>query len=262
MSFRTIYHLEEVKMIKLNTILSIFLFFIFGFLVSNISAKEIPAKSKTLVNDYAGILSAEENAQLENILVSYFDTTSTQIAVVIENSLEGDDIADYCQRLATAWGIGEKDKNNGVLLYVAVNDRKVRIHTGYGMEATLTDALTKRIIEQNIKPNFRNNNYAQGIYEAADIMMRAASGEYVNTRSKNSGKGSSLIGIFAFIIILIFIFSKFGGGGGGGLRGRGFGGPVYWGGTMGRGGFSSGGGGGFGGFGGGGFGGGGSSGSW
>jgi uncharacterized protein len=248
------------KRIKISVFILLSLSLLFSIALR---AKDIPAKSKTLVNDYAGILSAGENAQLEAMLVAYFDSTSTQIAIVIENSLEGDDIFDYCQRLASAWGIGEKDKNNGVLLYVAVNDRKVRIHTGYGMEATLTDALTKRIIEQNIKPNFRNNNYAQGIYEAADIMMRAASGEYVNTRSKNKGKGSSLIGIFAFIIILIFIFSKFGGGGGGrGLRGRGFGGPVYWGGTMGRGGFSSGGGGGFGGFGGGGFGGGGSSGSW
>jgi uncharacterized protein len=243
--------------------ISVFILLSLSLLLSTtLWAKDIPAKSKTLVNDYASILSAGENAQLEAMLVAYFDSTSTQITIVIENSLEGDDIVDYCQRLATAWGIGEKDKNNGLLLYVAVNDRKVRIHTGYGMEATITDALSKRIIEQNIKPNFRNNNYAQGIYEAIDVMMRAASGEYVNTRSKNTGKDSSLIGIFVFIIILIFIFSKFGGGGGGGLRGRGFGGPVYWGGTMGRGGFSSGGGGGFGGFGGGGFGGGGSSGSW
>lgn len=225
-------------------------------------AKEIPAKSKLLVNDYAGVISASDKESLEQMLVAYFDSTSTQIAVVIESSLEGDDLFDYCQRLSTAWGIGEKDKNNGVLLYVAIEDRKIRIHVGYGLEGLLTDALTKRIIEKQIKPNFKNQQYAQGIYEATLSMMQIASGEYVNTRKE--GKPSTLksILIILFVIVIIILTSRKGGGRGG-LRGRGFGSPMYWGGTFGGGGFSSGGGGGgFGGFGGGGFGGGGSSGGW
>jgi uncharacterized protein len=229
------------------------------------NAKEIPAKSTKLVNDFVGVLSASQQQQLEQILVAYFDSTSTQIAVVIENSLDGDDIFDYCQRLATAWGIGEKDKNNGLLLYIAYADKRVRIHTGYGMEATITDALSKRIIDQTIAPNFRNGAYAQGIYEATIRIMQAASGEYVNTRSKNGEEITTpgLLGLLLIIIIVLIIMSKTGGGKGG-MRGRHFGGPpMMWGGTFGGRGFSSGGfGGGFGGFGGGGFGGGGASGSW
>jgi uncharacterized protein len=230
-------------------------------------AKEIPAKPNPprLVNDYTQTLGATEQQQLEQKLVAYFDSTSTQIAIVIEQSLDGDDLFDYCQRLATNWGIGEQNKNNGVLIYIALADRKIRIHTGYGMEATITDALSKRIIERNIKPNFKTGNYFQGLDEATDIIMQAASGEYVYDRTQgNEPNIKSILKLIFIIIIIIIVISKFGGGRGGRRR-SGFGGPIFWGGTFGSGGFSSGGGlggGGFGGFGGGGFGGGGSSGSW
>jgi len=238
----------------------------FGFLfLSVISfAKEIPAKSNRLVNDYANVLSASEESALETKLRGYYDTTSTQIAVVLENSLEGDDLFDYCQRLATAWGIGEKGKNNGVLLYVAIGDRKARIHTGYGMEATITDAMSTRIRTQQMNPAFKAGNYYQGLDDASTTIMQLASGEFVNDKEdKPLQKGPSAFVIIIIIIILIILFSR--GGGGRGNRSRGgFGGPVFWGGTFGSGGFSGGGGGGggFGGFGGGGFGGGGSGGSW
>jgi uncharacterized protein len=237
----------------------------FGFLfLSVISfAKEIPAKSNRLVNDYANVLSASEESALESKLRGYYDTTSTQIAVVLENSLEGDDLFDYCQRLATAWGIGEKGKNNGVLLYVAIGDRKARIHTGYGMEATITDAMSTRIRTQQMNPAFKAGNYYQGLDDASTTIMQLASGEFVNDKEdKPLQKGPSAFVIIIIIIILIILFSR--GGGGRGNRSRGgFGGPVFWGGTFGSGGFSGGGGGrGFGGFGGGGFGGGGSGGSW
>jgi uncharacterized protein len=128
------------------------------------------------------------------------------------------------------------------------------------MEATITDALSKRIIERNIKPNFKTGNYFQGLVEATDIIMQAASGEYVYDRTQgNEPNIKSILKLIFIIIIIIIVISKFGGGRGGRRR-SGFGGPIFWGGTFGSGGFSSGGG--FGGFGGGGFGGGGSSGSW
>ena len=230
-----------------------------------VNAKEIPAKPNPpkLVNDYANVLSSEQNNALERKLVSYFDSTSTQIAIVIENSLEGDDLFDYCQRLAIAWGIGEKGKNNGLLIYVAIKDHKVRIHTGYGMEATITDALSTQIRLEQINPNFKQGNYYEGLDQATNIIMRAASGEYVNDGSgikkKNRGGVLKFILFFIIIIVLMAIFRGRGGRGGGGLMG-----PILFG-TFGSGGFSSGGdsgGGGFGGFGGGGFGGGGSGGSW
>jgi uncharacterized protein len=224
-------------------------------------AKEIPPKPNLLVNDYAGILGADDRQMLESILVNYFDSTSTQIAIVIEQSLDGDDIFDYCQRLATAWGIGEKGKNNGALIYVAISDRKIRIHVGYGLEPTIPDALASRIINDKIKPNFKQEKYTQGLLEAVTVMMKAASGEFVYDREAKADELPMSVWIIALIIFLLVVWGKVGGGKKGYSR---WGGPFYWGGTFGSGGFSSGrgGGGGFGGFGGGGFGGGGSSGSW
>lgn len=229
-------------------------------------AKELPQKPSppTLVNDFAGVLSSDEVRSLEDKLRTYYDTTSTQIAIVIEKSLEGEDAFDYSVRLAEAWGIGEKGKNNGVLIYVATDDRKVRIQNGYGMEGTITDALSKRIIEEQIKPNFRSGNYYQGLDEATTVVIQAAAGEYVNDRPARSADKPPVWVIILVIIVVIIIFGKRGGG-----RGRGpfYGsGPFF--GTFGGGGFSGGGfgggssGGGFGGFGGGSFGGGGAGGSW
>jgi uncharacterized protein len=236
-------------------------------------AKEIPPKPNPprLVNDFVGILTSGEMAALEQKLVDYDDSTSTQIAIVIEQSLDGDDIFDYSYRLAEAWGIGRDGKNNGVLVYVAIGDRKLRIQTGYGAEGFLPDALARRIIEQTIVPAFRQQNYFQGLDRATDVIMKLGSGEYSNDEV-SGGDGNFPIAIIVFIIIFIIIIiliSK-GGGGGGGYRrsGRydsgggwiffptGGGGGGNWGGG---GGF---GGGGFGGFGGGGFGGGGAGGSW
>jgi uncharacterized protein len=230
-------------------------------------AKEIPAKSTKLVNDYANILSSSQRSALEQKLVAYFDSTSTQIAVVIENSLDGDDLFDYSQRLATSWGIGEKGKNNGILIYAAIQDRKLRIHVGYGMEATITDALTTRIRTQHMNPYFKQGQYYEGFDEGTTIIMQAASGEYVNDRPKG-GKGKFPWSTLIIIVIVIIVFMSKGGRGGRG-GGRGLAGPIFWG-TLGSGGFNGGGGGGFGGgggggfggFGGGGFGGGGSGGSW
>jgi len=241
---------------------------VYGLWSVNSFAKEVPAKSDRLVNDYAGVLSADEKATLERKLVAYYDSTSTQIAIVIESSLDGDDLFDYSQRLATAWGIGEKGKNNGILIYAAIQDRKLRIHTGYGMEATITDALTTRIRTEYMNPYFKEGNYYQGFDEGTTIIMKAASGEYKNDHPEGKKKrgdmslGQIILLIIIFIILAI-VFRNRGGRRGG--RSGGWGGPIFWG-TFGSGGFSGGGGGssggGFGGFGGGGFGGGGSGGSW
>jgi len=226
-------------------------------------AKDIPAKSNQFVNDYANALSASEVSALETKLKGYYDSTLTQIAVVIENSLEGDDLFDYCQRLAENWGIGEKGKNNGILIYVAVSDHKSRIHTGYGMEATVTDAISTRIRTQQMNPSFKAGRFYDGLDAATTSVMQAAAGEFVNEKELGqSEKSPSAVVIIIIIIVLMVLFSR---GGGRGNRSRGgLGGPIFWGGTLGSGGFSggSGSGGGFGGFGGGGFGGGGSGGSW
>lgn len=262
----------EVVMNKLKQFTSFYTAFVFkklciltliAFSTLTLFAKDIPTKPNQLVNDYTHTLSGGELSSLENKLRAYEDSTSTQIVVVIEQSLEGDDLFDYCQRLAENWGIGQKGKNNGVLLYVALADRKARIHTGYGMEATITDAISTRIRTQQMNPAFKQGQYYAGIDAATTSIMQAASGEFVNDNPEKSGeKKPPLVVIFIIIIIVLILFSR--GGGGKGNRSRGgFGGPILWGGTLGSGGFSGGGGGGgFGGFGGGGFGGGGSGGSW
>ncbi|WP_423149587.1 TPM domain-containing protein [Rubrolithibacter danxiaensis] len=241
-------------------------------------AQKFPEKPNRLVNDYTNTLTAEQAEQLERKLVAFDDSTSTQIAVVLINSLEGYDVADYAVRLAEQWGIGREKKNNGVLLLASLGDRRVTIQTGYGVEGALPDIIANRIIENEIKPNFKEGNYYQGLEQGTDAIIAATKGEYKNDNPKKNNKGSKFpFGLIVIIIIIIVIISRKGGGGGGGRRviGSRGGADLFWwtlmsgmgrgngrsGGGFG-GGFGGGGGGGFGGFGGGSFGGGGSSGSW
>lgn len=247
-------------------------------LPSLLMAKEVPPAPNPpkLVNDFVGVLSSGEVQALEQKLVAYDDSTSTQIAIVIEETIDGDDVFEYSHRLATAWGIGRQGKNNGILIYVALADRKLWIQTGYGTEGFLPDAMAKRIIERIIAPNFRNQNYYNGLDEATGAIMQLGSGEYVN---EDTGEGGGfpfavLIILAIIFIVIVIIIGKSGGGGGGGYnRGGRYnsgGGWIFfpptggggWSGGGGGSGWSGGGGGGFGGFGGGGFGGGGAGGSW
>ncbi len=237
-----------------------------------VAAKEIPPvpNPPRLVNDLAGILSTDEIQALEQKLTAYDDSTSTQIAVVIEQTLDGDDIFDYSYRLAEAWGIGRGGKNNGILIYIAIGDRKLRIQTGYGAEGFLPDAMSKRIIERIITPNFRQQQYYQGLDQATTAIIQLGNGEYINEDAGQEGNlPLPVIIIFLILFIVIMIIISKGGGGGGYQRsGRydsGGGGWIIFGPGSGGGGGGSGwggGGGGFGGFGGGDFGGGGAGGSW
>ena len=232
--------------------------------------------TQQLVNDFAGILTLDQKYTIEQKLVAFDDSSSTQIAVVIIDNLEGNDVADYAVQLGRAWGIGGKEFSNGVLLLISVKDRKLNIATGYGVEGALPDITTKHIIDEVIVPNFKGNDYYRGIDEGTNAIIKAVQGEYQVPRQKKSkGRGGS----FPFIIVIIILFLIFRSGGGGGKGGqfmsrrgsRSLLGPLILGNLLGRagggygggfGGGSSGGGGGFGGFGGGSFGGGGSSGSW
>lgn len=238
-------------------------------------AQSFPEKPNRLVNDYTQTLTSGQVDQLEQKLVAFNDSTTTQIAVVIIKSLEGYDIADYGVRLAEKWGIGGAKNNNGVLLLVSLGDRKVTIQTGYGVEGALPDAITKRIIELEIKPGFKAGDYFGGIDQGTNAIISYTKGEYKNDNPKAEGKkrGSGIAFVVIMIIIIIIAIKKGGGGNSEVIGGRGGASPFWWllmGSQLGRGnsgggfgGFSGGGGGGgFGGFGGGGFGGGGSSGSW
>ena len=249
---------------------------------SNVLAQDyLPEKPKiqTSVYDKAEMMSGFEAKSLEQKLISYNDSTSTQIVVITVNSLQGNDVAIYATELAHKWGIGQAEKDNGILLLASKNDHKITIRTGYGVEHLLTDALSRRIIENIITPEFKQGNFYVGFDKATTAIMQIMNGEYEGEPRRNNGNDGIPIGliIFIFFIIIIVLSRKRGGKGGknGGRRsggfslldaiilsktGRGsFGGGSY-GGSSSGGGFSSAGFGG--GFGGGGFGGGGASGGW
>ncbi len=175
--------------------------------LAGLQAKDPPPRPMPprLVNDYAGMLSTAEAAALERKLVAYNDSTSTQIAVVVEPSIEGDDVFDYSLRLASAWGVGQKGKDNGILIFIALQDRKLYIQTGYGAEGFLPDALAKRIIENVIKPAFREGRYYDGMDEAADIIMKLGSGEYTADQLQGPSEGFPLGSIIIILMLLFFI---------------------------------------------------------
>jgi uncharacterized protein len=174
------------------------------FALSVLTHAEIPEKPSTpkLVNDFANIFTADEANALEYKLRRYNDTTSTQVAVVTVQSLDGYEIAQYAQELGDKWGIGQKSKNNGVLVLISKDDRSVNISTGYGMEGVLPDIVCKRIIDRIIVPAFKQNNFYGGIDEATSIIIGLASGTY---KADQIGKGASWRS-WGFILLLFFIF--------------------------------------------------------
>jgi len=263
------------KKIRRTTLISLIL----GLLSISLIAQEFPpsANPPRLVNDFTNTLSLQELAQLEQKLVAYNDSTSTQIAIVIMRSTGDYEIADYSQRLGEHWGIGST-KDNGILILAAMNDRKIFISTGRGMEGAVPDALAKRIVQNLILPNFKMEAYYEGLDQATDMIFKLASGEYKaeDVESKGNSRGGGLILLVLFILFVVLPLIKnrkdndnhMGGKGGGIdlfttimlanlLKG---GGGKF--GDFSSGGGSFGGGGGFGGFGGGSFGGGGAGGSW
>jgi uncharacterized protein len=243
----------------------------------NIPERPVPPR---LVNDFTGMLKAEEVSMLEQKLVAFNDSTSTQIAIVIVPSLGGYDKADYAQRLGEKWGVGQKGRNNGVLILVkprtADSRGEVQISTGYGVEGPIPDITCGEIVDREILPAFRNGDYYGGLNKATSTLMSLArrefsAAEYGQKAKKGSGKAP--LGLIIFIVFIIILMISRGSGGSNnkhistrglpfwmllGMMNSGRGSSGSWGGFSGGGG----GGGGFGGFGGGSFGGGGAGGSW
>lgn len=261
--------------------LVIFLIFFCGTIFGQFQIPEKP-KKETSVYDYVNLLPDGQESALEQKLIRYSDSTSTQIVVAIISSTEGEDIDYLGAQWGQKWGIGQADKDNGVLVILARDDRRIAISTGYGTEGNLTDAMSKRIIENIILPRFRENNYYGGLNEGADAIFQVLTGQFDEERSfddAGGGDGFPFDAIMPFVIffVILIILSRRNRRGGGKNGGRRSGGLDIWdmiilsnmGRSSGSGGFgggsggSFGGGGGFGGgFGGGGFGGGGASGGW
>ena len=230
-------------------------------ITSPVQALEVQQKPIGRVSDYTSTLTTTDIQALESTLAKFEKDTTNQIAVLLIPTLAGDSLEDYSIRVAEKWQIGQKGRDNGVILLVVMQDRKIRIEVGYGLEGVLPDSLAGDIIRQVIAPHFRQGRYREGIRDGIVAIMAATRGEYQATPSSKRRRGliSWFWPLFFFFLFSSAIVNTF--------RRRRYdsrrrggwyvGGPFWWGGGFSGGGF----GGGFSG-GGGGFGGGGASGGW
>jgi uncharacterized protein len=267
-----------------------------AFLATPAAALSFPPHPQGPIYDEADLLPPDQEAALDQRLRAFDQQTGNAVIVATVNSLQGDDIQDFATKLYAAWGIGGAERDTGVLLLVAPNERKMRIEVGYGLEPYLTDILSGRIIRDEITPRFKNRDMAGGITAGVDAIVTQLSkspadakaiAEAAAAAEKNrahSGGGAAIFFFFMFLFFFVFpIIGALSRKGGKGYRRHGFGSTVGnialwtalnaaanagrnsggggWGGG-GGGGWGGGGGGGFGGFGGGMSGGGGASGGW
>jgi uncharacterized protein len=267
------------KIFKINILL---LFISFLSIQNSFAQFDIPKKPdlQTSVYDYAGVLNASEKSSLEEKLIRYSDSTSTQIVIITVETIKGESIGILTPKWAHEWGIGQADKDNGVLILLAKKEREIWISPGYGVEDKLSAGIVGQMTRDVIIPEFKAGSYYNGLNAGTDAIFKLLTGKYkeerTNLRKDKDGGGGGIIFFIIVFIIIIIILAKRGGGGGRGGRG-GFGsdladililsslgrsGGSGFGGGGGFGGGSSGGGGFGGGFGGGGFSGGGAGGSW
>ena len=236
----------------------------------SIAAEVIPPKPDRYFNDYAGVVSKSTALRFNEELARFERETSDQIVVAIFPKMQSDsDVADYAQRVAQSWEVGQKGRRNGVVLFAFIQDRKISIQVGYGLEGVLPDIVAYDIRANHISPYFKRGEFEQGLAVGIDLICKAIRGEYKGSgktvAEENRGGGGSSIWFFIIFLIALIVISRIMRRLGGYGYSSGRGGPIFFPGG-GGGGWSSGGGGGggFSGFGGGGgsFGGGGSSGSW
>ena len=238
----------------------------------------IPEKPsfQTSVYDYANILSSTEKAQLEEKLVRYSDSTTTQIVIITIESLKGEDVSQLATKWGQTWGIGGTAKDdNGVVILLAKNEKKIAINPGYGVEDRLTAGIGGTIIRNIIIPEFKAGSFYNGLDKGTDAIIDVFKGKFKGERKQAKGNDFPILPFIVIVVIVLILLARNKGGGGNSGNNSG-GGPSLMdvillsslgrsggGGFGGFGGGSSGGGGGFGGgFGGGGFSGGGSSGGW
>jgi uncharacterized protein len=235
------------------------------FAISANAAEVIPPKPAGYFNDYAGVVSKEAALRFNEQLAQFERETSNQVVVVVFPKMQSDsDVADYTQRVAQAWGVGQKDRRNGVVLFVFTGNRQMFIQVGYGLEGALPDITAFDITEYQIKPYFRVGDYENGLATGIDLICKAIRGEYkgsgktVAERGRNI-KAPSLLFFVIFVVVLIVIsrvmrrlggygyssqrggpvYFPMGGTGGGGSSGGGFSGFSGGGGSFGGGGAGS-----------------------
>ncbi|MDZ4713075.1 MAG: TPM domain-containing protein, partial [bacterium] len=205
---------------KINFIFVILisLFFSLPFLYSQSGSKkplsESPTQIKQYVFDETGTLTPPQVVNLINKLQAEDKATTNQIIVYMISSLDGESLEDLSIELAEKNKIGKKDRNNGVLLLIVKDDRKIRLEVGYGLEGVLTDATSSSIIRNIITPEFKKNNYYEGIDKGVDAIISAIKGEYAADKNSVDKDGGLCLGIPVFIIVIfgfifVFIFTSF-----------------------------------------------------
>jgi uncharacterized protein len=193
-----------------------FRFYSFLFLLVSVhvfAQKPVPELWGQRVHDDAGVLSASTLAQLEQKLKLYEESSSNQIAILITPSLDGEVLEEYSLKVSEVWKLGQENKDNGVLLLTAVNDHKMRIEVGYGLEGVLTDAMCSRIIRNEIAPNFRRDHFDAGVTDGVNAIIKVTRGEYTADgidKSKPAREKprvfyimSAIVGLFTLIGLLI-----------------------------------------------------------
>lgn len=197
-----------IKAVKYS--LSLLLFLAFAF---SANAYYNPGSPTGFINDYAGVMSNEQKQVLGNKLSQFEKDSSNEISVVTIPSLQDDTIENFAVELFKEWGIGKKGKDNGILVLVALQDRKMRIEVGYGLEGALTDAQSNWIINNIMKPAFQGNDFYKGIDEAINKIISATKGEYVPSDKFEFSTKDILeyvaVGIFALIYVLRFFGEGF-----------------------------------------------------
>jgi len=169
-------------------------------------ALDVPVHPTGRVTDLTGTLSAQEIASLDQKLDTFERETTNQIAVLLIPSLEGDPLEDYSIRLAERWKIGQQGRNNGVILLIVKNDRKLRIEVGYGLEGALPDGLAGAIIRDEITPRFRNGQFYQGVDAGTNAIIAAIRGEYKPV--KKEPENSDYTGVRFFLYLFSIPLEK------------------------------------------------------
>ncbi len=206
-----------------------FLFCLFCFSNTVFAQFNIPEtpKEQTSVYDYVNLLSAKEKQSLEQKLIKYSDTTSTQIVAAIISTTKGENIGLLTPKWAQKWGIGQAKEDNGVFILLAKDDRKIWISPGYGVEDRLTAGVVGEITRNIIIPEFKRSDYYRGLDKGADAIFEVLTGAYQGKRKPNNSNGMPIGKIIFFIILFIFFIiaisrNKRNGGGRGGRKSRGF----------------------------------------
>ena len=212
-----------------RTVRSVVVGFYVVLISHSLAAEVIPPKPDGYFNDYANVVSKETASRFNEQLAQFERETSDQVVVAVFPKMQSDsDIADYTQRVAQAWGVGQKERRNGVVLFVFIEDRKMFIQVGYGLEGALPDATAFDITERHMKPLFRAGNYEAGLATGIDLICKAIRGEYKGSGKTAAGGGGvfSLLPFIIFIIVLIIISRVIRKAGGYSYSSRG-GGPVF-----------------------------------